>query len=886
VGLAVLCLALGHLLFRGPWLDLQGKTYDWAQYAVAGIVFPTLLFGIPLLWRWRNWPTANGEAVKRVLMAVCLAAFVVFFAASMAQNGAWSGILATLLAFAQVLVMTQPWRNLSYDISRALAIFVFATIGWTVAVSLELFALLQSPFLLAGFIVAFLLVGDAARDRPEGVRLDRVRPRTPANLIALAIIAFMSLRTEGLFEVLGERGALHHWSAWVGTADLMREGHWLLWDAPSNYGSLNVLAFAFVPTATPWQSFYLFQALAFFIVSASIFLILRTLGPSPINWVFALGTAIAVPMFMPTFDAANPVTATFIFPNWGAYRYVWAFVLVVVLIGERLAVERGRRHAVMLAAGCLVWVISVLWSPESAFFCTGAWLPAYVAIVLRSTTVGPGRIRRALGWLSLPFLLLGGALGLTAAIFANRLGHLPDWESYIDYAREVGLNVLVVSQQPVGPATGLLLGFCLLAIGAVYAGTRAGLPTRSFGLWIGLLGAFWATNSYGYQRGLPTLHPVSYTALGILLVLAARAPFARSWSTLARAGAMPLLILPLIAPLAAGFGDPLAITTAFSSFMETARHRFDVTYLLPDADPELQALMAEADIQPEDPVFYAADYLGNPLLPWRPAGATNGPRIIRNPQWTPGHPALALRWIPPGRGAVYTERYLERTPMSGWLIQSKTGIGATADFNGFAGGLEPWFFVLVSKTHVPTRIYESENWQAVWFDYVGDRPEIARPDFAWDRLGPLPPDISVNEKSLHGTTHPEVWTVFGAGWGLYDSLNENRAMGSSAVLWIFSPDERAARIRTTPSYVSDRTKLSVAPANAPRPRYERIEADHVASFDVWLKSGWNRVSLDLKGDRPRAPDASQEGLSSTNALQRGITMKKIDIVVDEQDAEK
>ena len=36
------------------------------------------------------------------------------------------------------------------------------------------------------------------------------------------------------------------------------------------------------------------------------------------------------------------------------------------------------------------------------------------------------------------------------------------------------------------------------------------------------MGAFWAVNSYGYQRGLTALHPVAYTALGLLLVFAMR----------------------------------------------------------------------------------------------------------------------------------------------------------------------------------------------------------------------------------------------------------------------------------------------------------------------------------------------------------------------------
>ena len=69
-------------------------------------------------------------------------------------------------------------------------------------------------------------------------------------------------------------------------------------------------------------------------------------------------------------------------------------------------------------------------------------------------------------------LLLLFTLGIIIAIYATRLGHLPDWEAYFDYAREVGLNILVVPQEVLGPALAMLLGFGLLAIGAAYTGMR------------------------------------------------------------------------------------------------------------------------------------------------------------------------------------------------------------------------------------------------------------------------------------------------------------------------------------------------------------------------------------------------------------------------------
>jgi hypothetical protein len=374
------------------------------------------------------------------------------------------------------------------------------------------------------------------------------------------------------------------------------------------------------------------------------------------------------------------------------------------------------------------------------------------------------------------------------------------------------------------------------------------------------------------------LHPVAYSALAVLLVLIARQSQMGTWQSLARASVVPLLSLVLTLPLAAGVADPLAIRQDAASLAETARHRFEVEYLLPNADPQLQALMAEAGVQPDDPIFYAADWLGNLLLPWRPDGATDGERIITSRHWTPGHPVLALRWIPEGRGAVYTSRYIERAPMSGWLIQSKTGQGASVDFNAFASGLEPWFFNLVGKTHIPTRIYESADWQLVWFEYVGERPEVVRPDYARDRLGPLPPDVYVDGKPLSGTTHPEVWTVFGQGWGLFDPALGNRAASDRTTLWVYSPDARQVQVRLTLSSVGVGNLLQVTVGGDPAiAQPVPLHAGQMTEAPIALQPGWNLIALEIQRQRAKK-DTSASAREDKPAHNKGKRRARRDSV--------
>jgi hypothetical protein len=286
---------------------------------------------------------------------------------------------------------------------------------------------------------------------------------------------------------------------------------------------------------------------------------------------------------------------------------------------------------------------------------------------------------------------------------------------------------------------------------------------------------------------------------------------------------VPLLVIVLTSPFAAIVNNPLAIREVASSLTSTAGDGFQVEPLIPDADPSLQRLMAEAGVRPEDPIVYFGDYLGNLLQPWVPAGQDKGERVIVSPHWLPAHQSLALRWIPKGRGAVYTSRWIERNPSSGWMIQRKTGINSNADFNAFVSGREAWLFDLLHQTHIPTSLYENVDWQITWWEYVGDQPEIVRPVPVFGFLGPLSPDITVNGQPLAGSLHPEVWAQFGAGWGLLDPGIGGRWMSPGSILWVYSPVPVSADVRlfTTPE--------------TERRQFVRLEA------------GWNMVTLEGEG---------------------------------------
>jgi hypothetical protein len=458
-------------------------------------------------------------------------------------------------------------------------------------------------------------------------------------------------------------------------------------------------------------------------------------------------------------------------------------------------------------------------------------------------------------WLALPLALLAASIAIVSTVYVVALGNPPDWLSYVDYVFGLGTQVLVVVNDPTGPALVLLLAFCVLATATWNAGIRRGMFTASFTLFAGLLGGIWATGVYGYTRSSYALHPIAYVAIAIMLVAIADHHRMGEWVVLVRAATVPLLTLLLVSPLAAIVASPLAVGDAAASLRTSAANGFAVEPLIPDADPSLQALMSEAGIDADDPISFQGSWLGNLMQPWRLATE----RIISTRDWLPGHPYVSLRYLPEGRGPTYMRRFIDRTQRGGWLIQHKTGDTAKPpDQHEFVYGREPWFFPVLGETHVPTRILENDEWQLVWFEYVGRNSDTARPDYSKDRgLAPLPVDVIVDGQPLAGQVDPAVWVLPGQGWGWYNAKIGARWVNEGTVLWIYARTSRqvSLHLRLLPD---DAPALSHMASGEQRdPMQRRPSSDDVAS--VSLRAGWNRIVLHLHPGMQTGIDTSPGG---------------------------
>jgi hypothetical protein len=136
--------------------------------------------------------------------------------------------------------------------------------------------------------------------------------------LGVVVLIALSFRTNPVLE-------LYHWEAYVGPMQELRQGGWLLWDAPAQYGILPIL----LPTLLPgnsWQSFYVFQALCNAAVALLMFWALGGTSRSRPLVVLATLLTAATLFFRPR--SATLLLAAQMTPSGGPVRFIWPFVML------------------------------------------------------------------------------------------------------------------------------------------------------------------------------------------------------------------------------------------------------------------------------------------------------------------------------------------------------------------------------------------------------------------------------------------------------------------------------------------------------------------------------------------------------------------------------
>jgi hypothetical protein len=507
---------------------------------------------------------------------------------------------------------------------------------------------------------------------------------------------------------LAAEGAFAHWGCFVGPAELVRSGGWLLWDAYAQYGFLSTLAIAFFPVASTWQALYLLNAALLLGEACILYAVLRSTGGGLVHRVFCV-VVVAFAVFLLPARVFIP-SGVQMWPSVGAFRFFWCYALLgmVLWTTSRSPAKRNR----LIFAGSVVWVLGSLWSSESLTYCTAIWLP--VVVLLRIDASGGFRAATRRGIAAFladaaAGLLLPGALLLTTLVvitgwYVIGLGHLPDPVAFFDAALAFtgGFSAL-----PLGPSAWVsLAAFWILAVGVTHCLRSPRIPVATLAACVGAWAALWSTHSYivghSHWTSCANLIPVICCCLGTMFVALKRSSEPGSEQGLLRTMVVPLFAIALFAPLVSNDGIVKFYRQSLPLF-DRVGHIDSV--LVPKETKKLRELFEQAGVKPEDPI----SVLGIELLGWIPFDDANGNPVLlsEHPAFIPLQPAWIFYPLVVRRHPIrkYFERFADRSRASGWvLIPSK--------------GSSKWMEELSAISHRPVRTFTNEYGRLVWMEYV------------------------------------------------------------------------------------------------------------------------------------------------------------------------
>lgn len=667
------------------FLGLQGKPYDWARYVTLVTIFPILLILAHSKQKYARWLQIAG---------------LVFFGLFFLRFGLYSlppihtfEILFLSFLTAGVLGFSSPLHK-TKSIYLVLFLLFISMFGWEMAAKLtfwvDFFAWSKGhshPLIVFSLSVLAAL----AFFRTSHQKFSKGFNITDG--IAYLTFFMASFRTDQLVD----EWCRHHWDVYIGPANLIQQGGWIFWDVPSQYGFLSILSIVGFPGVSNHQAFYMILAIAHWVSAFILFSLLRRYSPGVKGYFFSLFVTLATIYFMPGWWPTLIGSASR--PSTGSYRFIWCYVLGFLLFKalEFRNLKQPISNKFYLYFNT-AWILGCLWSVESAVYSTCIWLPAYLIFKKRDLKQNR-KIPLLIYFCKTPALAWGITLSLICLYYFIRIHHLPDPASLVEYARSFSLVpgfAMVVNN--FGLAWWLVFLFvCQSTLLALAFQKRS--DDIELGVLTSALAMTWAASSYfmgrSHDNNIINIFPVLTFAF-ILTLYTIRVSKLENWTSLAIQTFAVSTFAIVMTGTYGNMGD-------FQNYLKSipTNSKLNVEPFLSKINPEIQGLIKQAKLTPEDKILYFQDTL---LESYQVEDSLGALHWVKTPiYWLPISPPTLLNPLPDNRKHIYIDRFSSRRKMEGWIVSPKNS------------EVYPWFQGILKGDYEKTQTYESDHWSMAFY---------------------------------------------------------------------------------------------------------------------------------------------------------------------------
>jgi hypothetical protein len=279
---------------------------------------------------------------------------------------------------------------------------------------------------------------------------------------------------------------------------------------------------------------------------------------------------------------------------------------------------------------------------------------------------------------------------------------------------------------------------------------------------------------------------------------------------------------------------------------------FQIEAGLATVSPELQELLTRAQVRPEDRIVFDGSPGGDLMKRWTSIDGSQDVTDTRS--WLPA-PLTPLSFVPESRRQTYLARMTDRLETGGWYVHRADDRELVYGDRWWGGG--QWFFDQLGRTHVPTRSYQNGEWQIVWFEFVGDQADVARPAYLDGQMHEAPRQLRIDGVPVNQSPDTGIWMIPAEGW------HQQREQGTLTLSFparMFVHSDRAQEISLVLVGPRDHEPpdlmLTCGGESCGNP--ERTSRNSV-SAELSLAEGWNEIVMELSGSSPADRDATEQG---------------------------